>query len=377
MTTQIKVLRENIIKSLSGIKEDNVSIADVTINRRKLLAALKLQTQPDADMLTLTYGKVTWQDKYKISGYHSDEWQEVKVVNETCVQFSCNHTTMHFLNRPKERYGQEPKIIPLNFIDLRNMTKAKLSGVPIDPQEFIKALSFVLPCVAGEQTRPVLNCILFESGNDSIRFIAADGFRLGIDKIQAPGIPQNKVLITLVDIARLLTFLKAIKPIGRGKGKYYPDVYLSYASKSIKFATESGYIKLDKQAGTFPNYAQLVPKDGAKIEFIASDMLEAVKALKNIANDGSGIIRLHFTTGKPSRITLSAKSEEVGESSIDCDAIVESDCMIAINNRYLLDLLNLCKDSQVIMKVKHDSSPGLFLIGDNRQYVIMPMFVQW
>ncbi len=57
----IKVLNENVIKALSSIKEDNVSIADVVIDRRKLLAALKLQTQADAEVITLNYGKLSWQ----------------------------------------------------------------------------------------------------------------------------------------------------------------------------------------------------------------------------------------------------------------------------------------------------------------------------
>lgn len=38
----IKVLRENVIKQLASIKDDNVSIAGIAIERRKLLEALKL-----------------------------------------------------------------------------------------------------------------------------------------------------------------------------------------------------------------------------------------------------------------------------------------------------------------------------------------------
>ena len=368
MTTTIKVNRKDLIAKLASVKDDNVSIAEVTINRQRLLEALKLQTQED--MLTLTYGLVSWEDKTKKHGHSI-------IDNEPCLQFSCNHTVMRFLNRPKQvRYGQEPKIKHLNFIDYRTETTTELTGTPIDPQELIKALSFVLPCVATEQTRPVLNCVMFESGKGIIKLVAADGFRLAIDHIAVKGILKHKVLIQLADIPRLLTFLRAVKPTGKGKSKEYPQVYLAYNDQSIRFATESGYIDLAKQAGTFPDYSKLIPTEGTQVEFIASDMLESVKALAHIAKNGSGIVRLNFATGKPcGKITLTAKYDD--ETSTECDAIVPASCKIALNYKYLLDLLNQCKQERVTMQVKSPSEPALFTIADGKQWIIMPMFVQW
>jgi len=373
MTETIKVLKENLIAKLSSIKEDNVSIADVTINRQKLLTALKLQSQPDADTLTLTYGNVSWEDKFK-SPYSG--WQEVKVDNEPCLQFSCNHTTMRFLNRPKVKNWQEPKVIPLNFVDRSEYTEPELMGIPLDTQELIKALSFVLPCVASEKTRPVLNCILFESDKDAIKLVAADGFRLGIDKVNADGIPTDKVLIHLTDIHKLLTFLKANKPIGKGKGKYYPEVYLAYDYETVKFSTKDSTLELEKQKGTFPDYSRLIPESGTHIQLIASDMLEAVKALNTIAKDGSGIIRLKFSK-YPDKLTLSASSEEVGNSSVECLARVDKPCYIAANSKYLIDYLRPCNDNVIDLFITQNTSPMICHNGLDQLQVIMPMFVQW
>ena len=378
MTTQIKVLRENVIKQLASIKEDNVSIAGITIGRRKLLEALKLQTQANADMLTINYGTVSWEYEYR--NYSDGRWEQEPFTLEPqpCIQISCDHTTMRFMSHTKVKNWQEPKVIPLNFVDHREYTEPELMGIPLDTQELIKAVSFVLPCVATETLRPILNCILFESDRNTIKLVSADGFRLGISKVSADGIPTDKVLIHLTDIHRLLTFLKAIKPIGKGKDKYYPEVYLAYDYKAIKFSTKDGTLELKKQKGVFLDYSKLIPKDGALTEFIASGMLEAVKALKNIANDGSGIIRLRFNTGEPcGKITLSARSEEYGESSIECDALVESDCKIAVNHKYLIDLLKQCGNSRIAVRITVESSPMVFDVSDTRQEVIMPMFVQW
>lgn len=360
MATTIKANRKDLIAKLASVKDDNVSIADVVINRSKLLEALRLQTQEDT--ITLTYGKVSWGNE---------------IDNEPCLQFSCNHTVMRFLNRPKLNRHGEPKVKHLNFIDYRAETKTELTGTPIDPQELIKALSFVLPCVATEQTRPVLNCILFENADNTIKLVAADGFRLGIDKVSADGIPADKVLIQLADIPRLLTLLRAVKPTGKGKLKEYPQVYLSYNEQSIRLATESGYLDLDKQQGTFPDYTQLIPKDGTHIQLIASDMLESVKALNAIAKDGSGIIRLQFSK-YPDKLTLSAKAGyEENETQAECQAVVDKPCKIAINSKYLIDLLKLCGDNAIDLFVTQPSSPMVCHNGLDQLQVIMPMFVQW
>ena len=379
MASSIKVLREVLISKLSSVKEDNVSIADIAINRKRLLETLKLQTQPDADILTINYGKVFWYDRYQKQNGHplNSYWVTEEVKDQPCIQISCNHTTMRFLNKPKAKYGIEPKVIPLNFVDHADYTKPELTGIPLDTQELIRALNFALPCVATETGRPVLNCVLFDSSDNTLKLVSADGFRLMVVPIPAKGIPQDKVLIHRNDIIKLLSYLKAIKPIGKGKIKTYPEVYLTYDYKTVKFSSDNGSIEFEKQAYTFPDYPQLIPKDGTKIECIASDMLDGVKALSHIAKDGSGIIRLQFQHSIPlGKLLLTAKSEDLGESSVDCDAIVESDCKIATTAKYLTDLLSPCGQSRITLKLTTPSSPLVFSV-DGKTCVIMPMFVQW
>ncbi|KKM91588.1 hypothetical protein LCGC14_1227000 [marine sediment metagenome] len=374
MSKEIRVLRENVIKTLTGIKEDNVSIAGIAIPRRTLLEALKLQTQPGGERLTLTYGAVSWQDKTEHGGIS-------KVTDKAAIQISCDHTTMRFFDNPKlDRRGiSEFNTIPLNFIDYRDYVKPELTGIPLDTLELIKALAFTLPCTAKEISRPPLECILFESGKGILKLAAADGFRLAVTELPAAGIPKYKALIHHTDIVKLQTFLKAIPAIGTGKNKYYSEVYLSYSGDVVRFAHEKASIDFTRHDLNFPDYPQLIPKEGIKSEFIASDMLRAAKSINGVTRDGSGIIRLNFKTYKTvsGKITLSAASAEVGDNSAVCDAIVEKDCRIAVNVSYLTAFLKLCGDNKISIKLTNSSSPMVFETPDNRLEVIMPMFVQW
>ncbi len=390
MANTIQVKRKDFINQLLSITQPNIGIADVVIDRTKLLQALKLQTQPQADILTINYGMTSWRYDYKMKHTHYNphdrdgmpsqdddcEWvyEPYTKEPEPCIQFSCDHTIMRFLNRPKVKYG-EPQVKHLNFIDHEEYTKPELTGIPLDSQELLRALEFVLPCVATEQSRPVLNCLLLDCGDDVIKIVAADGFRLGVATIPAKGIPKDKALIYH---GELFTFLKSIKPTGKGKTKYYPEVYMAHDYKTVTFSYPDDSIAVDKQDYNFPQYELLIPKQGTHIEFIASQMLGATKALSVIAKDGSGIIRLQFQHGFPiGKALLTAKSEELGDSSVDCDAKVDADCKIALNAKYLRDLLGLCGGNLVDMFLTTPSSPAVVNSGDDRQWTMMPMFVQW
>ncbi len=365
MANSIQVNRKDFIKQLSSINYDNVGIAGITIDRARLIQALKLQTQPGAEVLTLNYGRVKWEVAKDTTYYQ---------VDEPSIQFSCNHTVMRFLNRPKVKYG-EPKVKHLNFVESLDQTKTELSGVELDTQVLITALTFVLPCVAIEVNRPVLNCVLFDCQDDTITLVTADGFRLGVVKVSGKGIPANKVLIDSSDIIKLIKFLKS-NTSGKGKSKTWLPVYVSFTDDKVTFSADTGVIEFDRQLGDYPDYTALIPKDGTKIEVIASAMLGATKTLTTIAKDGSNIIRMQFQQGQPGKAMLTAKSEELGDSSAECDAIVEADCKIGINGNYLIDILKVCGDSRITLKLTTPSSPMVFEL-DGKIEVIMPMFVQW
>jgi DNA polymerase III sliding clamp (beta) subunit (PCNA family) len=396
MTQQIQVLREVMISRLAGIKEDNVSIAGVAINRRKLLDVLKLQTQPDASMLNIQYGTVSFHDGYTHK-WTGDTWHESDVINEPCIQISCDHTVMRFLNKPKTNWHniEMSTPIPLNFIDRQDYKPPVLSGALIDIPELLNALTFTLSCVAVEETRPALQCVLFESNKGELKLASADGFRLAIAPINVKGITADKSLIHMDDCKRLITFLKSLKPTGHSKyNRDYPELYFNNDKQAVTFSTTTDTITLTKRELQFPDYSKIVPKDDTIIEFISDDMAQAIKSIASTAKENSNIIRMEFKQGFndgvnnviPGKIVLSAKcvdrycENNISEDNIskaECDARVAADCKIGVNATYLLGLLKHFKNAVIKISVTNPSSPMLFHLPDNKTAVIAPMFVQW
>jgi DNA polymerase-3 subunit beta len=114
-----------------------------------------------------------------------------------------------------------------------------------------------------------------------------------------------------------------------------------------------------------------------------AQFLRAAKAAAIFASDGGGIIRLVISPGgelAPGKVTISARSEEIGDDVGEIDATVEGEkAKIAFNGKYLIDVLSVLRETQVALETTNPSSPGVLrpVGADNYTHVIMPMFVQW
>jgi DNA polymerase-3 subunit beta len=136
--------------------------------------------------------------------------------------------------------------------------------------------------------------------------------------------------------------------------------------------------------GTFPQYSQLIPQShSTRVVVDVAQFLRAAKTASIFASDGGGIVRLVIAPGgelTPGKITISARSEEIGDDVGEIDAIVEGEeAKIAFNGKYLIDALSVLRETQVALEITNPSSPGVLRpVGvDNYIHVVMPMFVQW
>jgi DNA polymerase-3 subunit beta len=136
--------------------------------------------------------------------------------------------------------------------------------------------------------------------------------------------------------------------------------------------------------GTFPQYAQLIPQSyNTRVVVDVAQFLRAAKTASIFASDGGGIVRLVIAPGgelTPGKVTISARSEEIGDDVGEIDAIVEGEeSKVAFNGKYLIDVLGVLHEAQVALETTNPSSPGVIRpVGvDNYIHVVMPMFVQW
>jgi len=241
----------------------------------------------------------------------------------------------------------------------------------------------VVFAAATEESRPVLTGIDAQFDGGEVTLAAADGFRLAVYKLALAKKVQKKVRViiparTLAELNRLITDHKEAVDITIDPDKSQALFRIKDKSQRIELVSQL-------VQGSFPDYSQLVPQGHTtRVVVGVGAFLRATKAASIFARDGSGIVRLVMSPGgeaNAGKMTVSARSEEVGDDVGEIDAIVEGEeAKIAFNGRYLIDVLSVLDDkSQIALETTNPSSPGVLRpVGeDNYIHVVMPMFVQW
>jgi DNA polymerase-3 subunit beta len=248
----------------------------------------------------------------------------------------------------------------------------------VEVEALRQGINQVVFAAATEESRPVLTGVCAQFEDDSLTLAAADGFRLAVYKlpVTAPVSQKTEVIIparTLAELNRLMADQEEAV-----------DITLNPNKSQILFRLKNVELVSQLIQGTFPNYSQLIPQSyNSRVIVNVTDFLQATKTASIFARDGSGIVRLVITPGgelNPGKLTVSARSEEIGDDVGEIDATVEGDeAKIAFNGRYLTDVLNVLTEAQVALETTNPSSPGLIRpVGtDNYTHVVMPMFVQW
>ena len=248
----------------------------------------------------------------------------------------------------------------------------------VEVEALRQGINQVVFAAATEESRPVLTGVCAQFEKDSLVLAAADGFRLAVYELPITTTVSQKTEViipahTLAELNRLIADQE--EPV---------DITLNPNKSQVLFRLQNINLVSQLIQGTFPNYSQLIPQSyTTRVIINVSDFLQATRTASIFARDGSGIVRLMVTPGgeaSPGKLSVSARSEEIGDDVGEIDATVEGDeSKIAFNGKYLTDVLSVLHESQVALEITNASSPGLIRpVGtDNYTHVIMPMFIQW
>ncbi len=248
----------------------------------------------------------------------------------------------------------------------------------VDVEALRQGINQVAFAAATEESRPVLTGVCAQFEGDTLTLAAADGFRLAVYKLSVTDTVSQKMEVIIP--ARTLSELNRLA----AEQEEAVDITLNPNKSQVLFRLKNTELVSQLVQGTFPNYSQLIPQSyNTRVIVSVADFLRATKTASIFARDGSGIVRLVITPGSeksPGKITVSARSEEIGDDVGEIDATVEGDdAKIAFNGKYLNDVLSVLQEAQVALETTNPSSPGLIrpVGADNYTHVVMPMFVQW
>ncbi|TET13849.1 MAG: hypothetical protein E3J81_07820, partial [Dehalococcoidia bacterium] len=195
--------------------------------------------------------------------------------------------------------------------------KPKVQG-SMDGNVLINALSDVSGYCATEDSRPILTGVILFPG-EKLDVAAGDGFRMAYQTISVAFPIEKPLIIPSGSVALLSSLWRRTTP-DSVSGDTLVERVLSKRQIELTLTEDKGFpdklrMRFGKVTvlsqlidGTPPNFKQLVPEDPpTKVLLFPDDLERAIKRLKAVAKDGSGIIRLVWTKDT---MTVSAQSEE-------------------------------------------------------------------
>jgi DNA polymerase-3 subunit beta len=251
-------------------------------------------------------------------------------------------------------------------------------GITTKVEALRQGISQVVFAAATDESRPVLTGIYAEFEDKLLSLAAADGFRLAVYKL--PLMTAVKEKTSAIIPARAMSELNRLAT----DQEEAVEIRVNTTKSQILFRLKDIELVSQLVQGSFPQYSQLIPQSYTTRAVVdVAQFLRATKTASIFARDGSGIVRLVIAPGAKAaqgKLTIAARSEEIGDDVGEIDASVEGEeAKIAFNGKYLTDVLGILHESQVALEVTSPSSPGVIRpVGvDNYTHVVMPMFVQW
>ncbi|WP_419934084.1 DNA polymerase III subunit beta [Candidatus Palauibacter sp.] len=242
-------------------------------------------------------------------------------------------------------YGQAPDEFP-DFPEIDFGVAWEMSAGEL--QTLIEKTSFA---VSTEDSRPILNGILWQLRAGETVMVATNGHRLAkiTQKLNGGGVP------TEVD---LIIPPKALNQVQ----KLYPSDAVLQVTRSdnhLAFRSAGREVFTSLIEGPYPNFDQVIPKDNDKVATVNRAALEtAVRRVAVMAEDPTRRVRLSFTNGG---LNFKVQTPDLGEAedmlSLDYEG---EDIDIGFNATYLLEVLRHMPDDDVRMTFKAPERAATF-----------------
>jgi DNA polymerase III subunit beta len=202
-------------------------------------------------------------------------------------------------------------------------------------------ISHVSFAVSTEETRPILNGVLWELSGEEMRMVATNGHRLAKMTIgRSSGGNDGELIVhprALQQVQKLFSGDEEVE-IARSEN------HLGFRGGSVQI-----YTRLIE--GPYPNYEQVIPKDNDKVLIVDKTALTgAIRRMAIVASDQTHRIRMSL--GGP-MMKFSVQTPDLGEGSEELPVEYEGEPLeIGFNANYLLELLRYMPTDEVKLSFK-------------------------
>jgi len=276
----------------------------------------------------------------------------IEVDGKNAASIRSGQSFFKILGLPEEEFPPLPKFENAKVMTMRQK----------DLHDGLRKTAYA---ISTDETRYVLNGVLFSFKENKLTLVATDGRRLAMLDIELE-FPRSHEAEIIVPTKAVTELQRLLKDDG--------EVKISVGSGQIAFDLNNTLLVSKLIEGNYPNYKQVIPSEAKeRVTLERETFLNSLRRVSLLASDKSNSIKLNFSKNN---IEITANTPEVGEARESLPVAYKGrDFAIAFNPEFLMAPLRNLTEDEVFFDLIDEMSPGVLKIQTPFLYVLMPMRV--
>jgi DNA polymerase III subunit beta len=245
------------------------------------------------------------------------------------LELTCGRATFRLNGMPRDEFPTFPAV------DFSNSWKVQGRVL----HDLIRQTSFA---VSTEESRPILNGVLWQLADGEMRMVATNGHRLARMRVpaEAAGAPKADLIVPPKALAQVERLFSADD-----------EIEVARSENHIGFRKEGTQVYTRLIEGPYPNYEQVIPKDNDKHAIAdRNQLVQVLRRMAVVASDQTHRVRLGFTTNT---VRFSVETPDLGEAHEDLEVEYAGEPLdIGFNASYLLEVLRYMPADEVKLTFK-------------------------
>ncbi|NFF60843.1 DNA polymerase III subunit beta [Clostridium botulinum] len=219
--------------------------------------------------------------------------------------------------------------------------------------------------IAQDETRPILTGILFEVRDKRLNLVALDGYRLALRS----NLIDNENTISAVIPGK--TFNEVSKILSEDE----KNVNITFTPNHILFNLGETKIISRLLEGEFIKYNSIIPEEyKLKVNAKRAELLNCIERASLMGKDGNtNLVKFDI---KNDNLVITSNSQ-LGRVREELNIILQGDeLQIAFNSKYLIDVLKILEDDEIVMEFDSSVSPCVIKSKENNTYTYLVLPVR-
>lgn len=231
----------------------------------------------------------------------------------------------------------------------------------------VRGVRSVVYSASTSSIKPEQGSVYVFAERNKLYFVATDSFRLAEKYVELKhDVPEfDPILIPIKNVLEIVRLLEMCEG----------DVSLTVTRNQLSLAFDDVFFTSRLIDGSFPDYRQVIPKEGiTEVQVLKQDLITVFKKA-SLFSGSTNQITFHLNP-KGGSCVVEARSPEVGESSDEVRATLKGEMLdIHFNYRYITDCFTALTGDSVLMVFSGLGRPLVMKsIGDATfLYLVMPM----